>query len=284
MKPTLSNLSKSRRPRGHHSRGFALVISLSLMVLLTVLSVGLLGLSSITLRSSSQGDAMAVARANARLGLMLALGQLQKHAGPDQRITARADILDKDSANPHLTGVWQSWKIDPNAPPSPSEYEKARSDKFLGWLASDEDGKANAELDFAGKAPVNPATLWGKGSLGDSALSKDFVTASKISFSSKDGSFAWAVLDEGVKARINTPFVEEASSQAMQTAQLGTGVRPNVGAIEHLDGLKRSFFVHGSQDFATIEKGVTRLNFGLASDALSSGTRDTLQALTHDVT
>ncbi|HEY1122630.1 MAG TPA: hypothetical protein VGE67_13550 [Haloferula sp.] len=277
MKP---NFSKRRL----RVRGFALVVSLSLMVLLTVLAVGLLGLSSITLRSSSQGDAMAVARANARLGLMLAMGQLQKHAGPDQRITARADILDEDSANPHLTGVWESWQIKPDAPPSSSEYEKARSDKFLGWLASDEDGKGHAELDFAGKAAENPATLWGKGSLGDNASAKDFVTASKVSFSSKDGSYAWAVLDEGVKARINTPFVEETPSQAMQTAQLGSGVRPNVGSIEHLDALKRSFFVHGSQDFATIEKGITRLNFGLASDTLASGTRDTLQTLTHDVT
>lgn len=284
MKPTTLNLSKNRRPRRRHLRGFALVISLSLMVLLTVLAVGLLGLSSITLRSSSQGDAMAMARANARLGLMLALGQLQKHAGPDQRITARADILDKNSANPHLTGVWQSWQIKPDAPPSPSEYKSARTDKFLGWLASDEDGKANGDLDFAGKAATNPATLWGKGALGDSAPTKDHVTASKVAFSSKDGSFAWAVMDEGVKARINTPFVEETTSQGMQTAQLGSGVRPNAGAIEHLDGLKRSFFVHGSQDFATIEKGITRLNFGLASDTLSSGTRDTLQGLTHDVT
>ncbi|MEK7949837.1 hypothetical protein [Luteolibacter soli] len=286
MKPTSSTFpSESRRRRHrHHPRGFALVISLTLMVLLTVLAVGLLGLSSITLRSSAQGDAMAVARANARLGMMLAMGQLQKHAGPDQRITARADILDKSSANPHLTGVWESWQIKPDAPPSPSEYKSVRKDKFLGWLASDEDGKANADLDFAGKAATHPVTLWGKGSLGSSASAKDFVSASRISFSSKDGGFAWAVMDEGVKARINTPFVETTSSQAMQTAQLGSGVRPNVSSIEHLEKLKRSFFVRGSEDFATIEKGITRLNFGLASDKLSSGTEEPLKALTHDVT
>ncbi len=285
MKPTsLVPHSGSFRQRRRRPRGFALVISLSLMVLLTVLAVGLLGLSTISLRSSAQGDAMAVARANARLGLMLALGQLQKHAGPDQRVTARADILDQNSANPHLTGVWQSWQIKPDAPPSPSEYESVRTDKFLGWLASSDDGKANAQLDFAGKPATDAATLWGKGSLGDSAPAKDFVKASKVTFSSKDGSFAWAVMDEGVKARINTPFVETATSQGLKTAQLGSGVRPNVSSIERLEDLKRSFFVHGSQDFATIEKGITRLNFGLAAENLSSGTREPLKPLTHDVT
>ena len=286
MKPTSSTpLSKKLRQRlCRRERGFALVICLSLMVLLTVLAVGLLGLSSISLRSSSQGEAMAAARANARLGLMLALGQLQKHAGPDQAITARADILDKNSANPHLTGVWKSWQIKPDAPPSPSEYKSVRTDKFLGWLASSEDGKSSAELEFSKKAPANPATLWGKGSLGSSAPVKDHVTASKVTFSSKDGSFAWAVMDEGVKARINTPFVETTKSQGMQTAQLGSGVRPNVSAIKPLESLKRSYFVHGSQDFATMGKGISRLNFGLAADSLSSGTREALKPLTHDVT
>ena len=62
----------------HKSRGFALVVTLSLMILLTLIAVGLLTLSSIALRSSSEESAMATVRANARLAMMLALGDLQK--------------------------------------------------------------------------------------------------------------------------------------------------------------------------------------------------------------
>ena len=255
------------------------------MVLLTVLAVGLLSLSALTLRSSAENDAMSVARANARLGLMLALGELQKLAGPDQRITARADVLAENIANPRLTGVWKSWEIRADEPPSPSDYEdRTRHEKFLGWLASSEDGNGHTDLGFAEKPATAAATLWGKGSLGESAADKDLVSAGKVSLSYLNGAFAWAVMDEGVKARINTPYVETAGSKGMQTAQLGTGVRPNAAAIGQLEKLQRSSFVHGSQDFATIEKGISRLNFGLAAEALSPGTREPLKLLTHDVT
>ena len=73
-------------------RGFALVITLSLMILLTVIAVGLLSLASITLRASTQSRALDTARQNARMALVLAIGELQKHAGQDQRITATADM------------------------------------------------------------------------------------------------------------------------------------------------------------------------------------------------
>ena len=42
--------------------GFALIVTLCLMILLTVIAVGLLSLASITIRSSGQGSAGAMAR------------------------------------------------------------------------------------------------------------------------------------------------------------------------------------------------------------------------------
>ncbi len=285
MKPTTSY-----RTRRRLSRGFALVIALSLMVLLTILAVGLLGLSTISLRATGQGEALATAQANARMALMLAIGDLQKLAGPDQRITARADIRDEKIANPRLTGVWKSWEIKAEPAPSSSDYEKSSRDrKFLGWLSSSRSGTDRKDIEFANRPPEDPATLWGKGSLGKTAAGTDFVSASRVGIAAKkggehDGSFAWAVMDEGVKVRVNTPWVEDAGSKALQTAQLGSGVRPNVSAISGLEELKRQRFLNGSSDFATIEKGLSRLNYGLAADTFSSGTDDALKTLSHDVT
>ncbi len=76
------------------------------MVLLTVVAVGLMTLSSISLRA--EGQAIAEARANARLALMMAIGDLQKTIGPDKAITAKADILTSSPAKPNSVGVWTS--------------------------------------------------------------------------------------------------------------------------------------------------------------------------------
>ena len=129
----LQNVQTSRN-------GFALVVTLLLMILLTVIAVGLLTLSSISLRASSQGAALATARSNARLAMMLALGELQKLAGSDTRITARADILDQN--NPPLLGIWKSWEGSDHdlqgRPISPGNYKSDKELRFLAWLVSGE--------------------------------------------------------------------------------------------------------------------------------------------------
>ena len=75
--------------------GFALVATVSMMVLLTLVAIAMLSLSTIEQRSSggSANEADRMARANARMALMIALGELQEAAGPDQRVTATASIL-----------------------------------------------------------------------------------------------------------------------------------------------------------------------------------------------
>lgn len=250
------------------------------MILLTVIAVGLLTLSSISLRSATQADAMAAARANARLALMLALGDLQKYAGPDQRITARADVDATNTINQRLTGVWKSTNITPL--PSANDYTKTNRDaKFVGWLTSSLDGKASTGVGYAQTTLAAPVTLWGKG--GPAA---DVVTANKVVTSPSRGAFAYAVMDEGVKARINTPYVDvSGSSKAdLKTAQLGTGVCPNTPAITGLDKLKRSYFEKSSSQYATLAKGVTRLNLGLASENLATGTSGIIKTLGNDLT
>jgi len=92
----ISTTLRRPRPNSAKSAGFALVVTLSLMVLMVIIGIGLLSLSVISLRSQRIGSAQAVARANARLALLIAIGDLQRAAGPDQRVTATADIAGAD--------------------------------------------------------------------------------------------------------------------------------------------------------------------------------------------
>ncbi|MFN7342010.1 MAG: hypothetical protein ACK5TA_01605, partial [bacterium] len=100
-------------------------------VLLAIITVGTLSLSVVTLRTSNQDSAQARARANARMALMIAIGELQKQMGPDQRISANSDIIDPASSNilhHHWTGAWDSWVAGPlsDARPNPN-YPSAES-------------------------------------------------------------------------------------------------------------------------------------------------------------
>ena len=274
-----------------HSTGFALVVTLALMILITVIAVGLLTLSSISLRGSAQGMAMATARANARLALMLALGELQISAGPDQRVTARADVLDAAIANPNLTGVWQSWEILATAPPAAADYDRAARDaRFLGWLVSGGDPVRTRGIGFASQPASSPVTLWGTGSLGAQAPPNSHVAAAKVPLATARGitrgACAWAVLDEGVKARINTRYADDATNPGTKTLELGAGERPGAEFIPGLGGLERKYFEKNAPESAVIDKGITRLNFALAGATLDKDkdVREVLRSLTHDIT
>ena len=100
-----SSLVIPRRQRG----GFALLITITLLAFLVLLLVSLASLTRVETQLASNNQQLAQARQNALLALNIALGQLQKHAGPDQRITARAD-LENSPATPfsHWTGVYGS--------------------------------------------------------------------------------------------------------------------------------------------------------------------------------
>lgn len=139
-----------------YPRGFALVISLSLMVLLTILAVGLLGLSSLSLATAGREADLAEARANARMSLALAIAQLQKQTGPDQRVTATADQLAEGGDGStsaaaadrrHWTGVYESWNSNTRVRPAP---------KMLSWLVSGEtkDLEQVATAKSAGGIPI----------------------------------------------------------------------------------------------------------------------------------
>ncbi len=211
------------------------------MGFIVLLMISLTSLVNMNLSLVTNQSNMFVARQNALLGMNLALGELQRTAGPDQRVTARSDI---SSANPvpnaYWTGVWKSTlpnnadATNPDAPNSP--YPVAPSDaniapsqsELMTWLISGNEGKDASDGDTLDYLPdtnlalsadfgsdvdndavylVGASTLVQRGS--DEAASvglEGAVIAPKVPLRDSDanttGHYAWWVGDEGIKARI----------------------------------------------------------------------------------
>lgn len=187
--------------------GFALVAGLSLMVLLTVLAVGLLGLATIELRRSSAGEHRATALANARMALALAIGQLQETLGDDRRISADAAVF-ADTRNASAVGVWNGWSPDLvtksqlGSPPR-VDYKAPKSQTgFRGWLVSSPDPQEPRTLAWHATPPVEGAT---QARLFTAAKSGFDHGAARVpvDIPGRPGALAWAVVQENTKARIN---------------------------------------------------------------------------------
>lgn len=225
------------------------MISLSLMVLLTVLAVGLLGLSSLSLSGSARDSYRAEAKANARLALSLAIAQLQKHTGPDQRITVPADQLssggdggqsDAAEARHHWTGVYDSWTSTSTERPDP---------RFLTWLVSG-DRKELENPATARTTGDEPMELVGEGTVGTSETGRVEVTPLRVA-SSGGGSprIAWWTGDQGVKAAMATPPPADDASYAALRAGLQTAPRNAVEIVA----------TRGEKPFGSLQAGDTRL-------------------------
>ncbi len=167
-----------------HQSGFALVIALSLMAFVVLLLLSMTALLQVETRAAESTLQTLQARESARLALMLAIGELQKHAGPDQRVTARADILGDGNFAPEArfwTGVWDT--TDPTATPT--------------WLVS------GANVD-PNSLSAETMQLVGSGSAGSDPT--QYVYAPTLEVLDANGAvsdeIAWWISDEGVKASV----------------------------------------------------------------------------------
>jgi hypothetical protein len=218
------------RHTGLLERGFALVVSISLMILLTVVAVGLLGLAAVELRRSSSSDARVTAMANARLGMMLAIGQLQSELGDDRRITADASMFN-GTVNPHAVGVWNGWSPNlatqaPTPGSAGTSYAAPKSQSgFRSWLVSATDPQSVRQLDWHKNSKP---TSTGFEMLFNAKTSGFDLGAAKIPLSSptRPGSVAWAVTQENTKARINIG-VEDSKRLSLED-RLQTPSRPDL--------------------------------------------------------
>jgi hypothetical protein len=113
----MNDLAHNRKPlpQKNKSKGFALVLALALMSLVFLLVISLVTLVGTDLSLAELRKQRVLSQANAKMGMMVALGELQKHLGPDTRISGTADMLDERIEQ---TSQFLQTKYDPNVTPS----------------------------------------------------------------------------------------------------------------------------------------------------------------------
>ncbi len=175
-----------------------------MMVLLSLLAVGMLALSSIELRAADANRNQTLARANARLALQQAIAQLQIELGPDQRVSAAADLVSPD-ADRHWTGVWSTtrpdggswWRRDPETGSWVDERTAGSwyaDTEVRSWLVS---GDARP-----GESPKDRIDLVGSASVGDQPDAR--VSAPLVRLSGdQPGALAWWTGDLGLRADVS---------------------------------------------------------------------------------
>lgn len=185
------------------SRGFALLLTLGLLALITSVLVALTALATRETALQSQQMALKLARENARLALFEALAALQTQAGTDNAITARAQMLGDASSSTggaaaHAqawTGVWRA-DAESVAPV---------------WLVSGEAEPTRALAEVEGVALV--AARYAAGA--DAEFATPAWEAVRVPLVSlPGGGYAWWVGDEGVKVNVGAPKANRALAQA----------------------------------------------------------------------
>ncbi len=179
--------------------GFALLITITLLAFLVLLLVSLASLTRIETQVAANSQQLSQARQNALMAINIALGRLQSLAGPDQRITATADLIaGVDNTKRRWTGVWNTTA----ATPSPE------------WLVSTASGTAptgtttsiNTAIVATGTVPLVGDKSTDTSVPGNAVtVETQPITATVPGLPGPQtiGNFAYWVGDEGVKAKVN---------------------------------------------------------------------------------
>ncbi len=238
-------MSLARNPLNteQQERGFALVVTLTLMVLLAILSLGLLSLAGVELRTKGAMQHQSLARQNAILAMNLAVSELQKNLGPDQRVSAIAGLVDPahEGSNPKWIGAWNTeggfrgWLISGNGnipqPMDPASDVNAGDMPFQPSEKAATDPSSHTGWSFAGTPAV---MLVGAHSAGAAGLSENrFVFAPVVDVKSENttettGRYAWWIGDEGVKANLAMDVLPEPSDSTPDRLSFLKGT-PNRG-------------------------------------------------------
>lgn len=192
------------------------MVALSILSLLVLLLVMLSTSTRIAVAAESQSKHQAHAREMAMLALQQALGELQRTAGPDQRVTAASNtVVNAGAGKEQWTGIWNADVTDTDG----SDADKAYGE-WIRWMVSGNPTSAegNLQISSKGELAATHQSDWvimvGNGSV--EAKPSDPVPPASIfvavpkspirqpsSGSNLSGHIAWWVGDEGQKVSIN---------------------------------------------------------------------------------
>lgn len=247
--------------------GFALIISLGVMSLILLLILATSAMVRVEVASAKNATDKKKARENALLAMSIAIAQLQKYAGPDQRISTRTDILEDLSGtgenpsfssvtNPYYTAIWdvsESSSTEPGDKPTHnfrepailvSGNEKWNMDNTISYYPKGyyhENTEINNDLSVVLLSQADPSQN---------------ILVEKQSIK-EEGAYAYWVSDEGMKSRINlhNPFAATNSVISRSTSHK-TSLNPFLGtAFNHEDNSSK------------LSRSLTRSHLNLVADS-----------------
>ncbi|WP_269523234.1 hypothetical protein [Coraliomargarita parva] len=150
--------------------GFALIVAIMLMSFMVLLLVTIASMVKVESTVSQSASYHASAQNNALLAMQIAIGELQKYAGPDQRVSTTADLLAETDINgnatpaplytattPRMTvtpgtrywtGIWGNeqpkigYEISPDDMPTANGNVRGITPALMTWLISGNEGAA----------------------------------------------------------------------------------------------------------------------------------------------
>lgn len=215
-----------RGKRMQKRRGFALIATLTLMMLLAMIATALMATAASQNRIALQSVLQAEARQQALVGLDAAIGELQAELGPDQRVSANSAVIsDSEGGTPqHILGVWNSWDgpiygnglTGTTSGKIQATYSQGRAPMFRKWLISSKDPQASRNMkavsNLCSRHPGQRICMVGEGTLGKTLNARHWVYADLLTMPStgkNTACFAWWVGGENQKAKISVQDPEE---------------------------------------------------------------------------
>lgn len=227
-------------------RGFALLITITLLALLVLLLVSLASLTRVETSVAANNQKLAQARQNALMALNIAVGQLQRYAGPDNRVTAQASLTGSSVQNPWFTGVWDAdtnsasastWLVSGNETSALSVNEttnlsRTASAPDVALTSAASPGRVRLVGPGTGRMSTLPASNIEHAGVVVPAVAIEtvppgFPAGTQVT----TGRYAWWVGDQGVKASLGLPDrADEVTYAPWSTVEQGRRIRQQIGS------------------------------------------------------